>query len=109
MRLDLLDDEELDALRTAHPDASAAAMDLAVALEERVEIELGRARIDTSQLESLHARPILAVFVCRACGAYAVGPTTREWAVDRRMRADGLSERDIVCRAEAVAKPSARS
>ena len=44
----------------------------------------------------LPARPVLAVFVCFACGASAVARTTREWEVDRAMQRSGLGEREIL-------------
>jgi hypothetical protein len=95
-RLDLIDDDELDRFRSLHPVASTEAMDAALALEDGVERALVERGLDGARLAVLPARPILAVFVCFACGASAVARTTREWEVDRAMEESGLGEREIL-------------
>lgn len=94
-RLDLLEDDELDRFRVLHPEAGVAALDLAVALDDAVEAALAE-RLQVGSLETLAARPVLATFVCMACGASAVGEATRPWEVDRAMRRSGLAERDLL-------------
>lgn len=95
-RLDLLEDEELDRFRALHPTASADAMDGALALDDGVERALAGRGIGPAGLATLPARPILAVFVCFACGAWAAARTMRDWEVDRAMRGSGLGEREIL-------------
>jgi hypothetical protein len=95
-RLDLIDDDELDRFRALHPVAGTEAMDAALALEDGIERALVERGLDRARLAVLPARPILAVFVCFACGASAVARTTREWEVDRAMQESGLGEREIL-------------
>lgn len=95
-RLDLLDDDELDRFRALHPVASIDAMDSALALEEGVERALAERGIDSAGLAALPTRPILAVFVCFACGAWTAARATRDWEIDRAMRSSGLGEREVL-------------
>ncbi len=104
-RLDLLQDAELDQFRARHPEASVAALDHAVALDEAIEAALAE-RLKVGALDALPARPVLAVFVCLACGASAIGEAVRPWEIDRAMRRSGLAERDLL-RVLAVMGPSA--
>jgi hypothetical protein len=94
-RLDLLGDDELDRFRALHPERSVVALDAAVALEETLEAAL-RERGLAGQLEALPMRPVLATFVCFACGAAAIGEDVRAWDVDREMQRTGRSERDVL-------------
>lgn len=41
------------------------------------------------------SRPLLTVVVCLSCGTFAIGRTTRAWAIDRAMRRSGLAEREV--------------
>jgi hypothetical protein len=93
-RIDLLDDEGLDRFRARHPERSAEAMDAAVAVEEELERALALRGIDGA-IESLPARPILAVYVCLECGANAIASASRSWDVDETMRETGSAERDV--------------
>lgn len=52
-------------------------------------------------------KPILAVFVCLACGAFEAAATTRPWPVDRAMRRAGLGERDILAVVQLIESASA--
>lgn len=94
-RLDLLEDDALDRFRQRHPEASTQALDQAVALDDAVEAALAE-RLRNGTLDALPARPVLATFVCMACGASAIGEATRAWEVDRAMRRSGLAERDLL-------------
>jgi hypothetical protein len=100
-RVDLLSDEELDRFRETHPEASAAAMDGSLTIEETLDVVLAEKRIDDARLAKLPMRPILTVFVCLACGTSSPARAWRAWPVDRAMRASGLAERDLV-RVEAL-------
>lgn len=94
-RLDLLADDELDRFRALHPEASIAVLDGAVALEETLDAALSQRGL-VAQLEALPMRPVLATFVCFACGAAAIGEDVRAWDVDREMQRTGRSERDVL-------------
>lgn len=94
-RLDLLSDDELDRFRALHPEASVVALDAAVVLEETLEAALHDRGL-AAQLDALPMRPVLATFVCFACGAAAIGEDARAWDVDREMQRTGRSERDVL-------------
>lgn len=94
-RIELLDDDALDDFRRRFPDASAAAMDEALELEQALERQLAARDDIHAQIERLAARPLLAVHVCLACGARVIAQTERPWSVDRAMQATGAAERDV--------------
>lgn len=95
-RLDLMDDDALDRFRALHPVVSEAALDTALVLEERVEHSLAVRGLAVSRLRVLPARPLLAVFVCMACGQHAIATCARDWAVDDVMEERSMLERDAL-------------
>lgn len=92
-RVDLLADDLLDDLRARHPTTGEEAIDAALLLDEQLEAALERRGLGVVELSVLPARPLLAVFVCLACGRYEIAEIARDWATDAAVRG-GLHERD---------------
>lgn len=96
-RLELLTDAELDELRERRPDGSALALAMLDALDERFDASLVAAGLsDDLVRRRLTRKPILAVWVCVACGAADVGRAERSWSVDDAMRRACLGEREVL-------------